>query len=248
MPGFTLELEANTFKKRAGIYLKKELKYTRRTDLEKENFHVVIIDVFLNVKIRIINIYRSFRPPNGMTPDVFFAEQLRILKNALCSSCYIMGDFNLDARMNHRMDYNRKVPLKLLNDFALENHLIQIVNFNTWSRNINGIRKESRLDHVYVNNSATVNNVNFINPTFGDHVLVMLEINLKVAEKPNFQLRRDWRCYSESRQKFRIVNLLSSLNVNYDVLNVQERWNIIENVIIECIDKCAPLVSVDLNF
>ena len=47
-----------------------------------------------------------------------------------------MGDFNLDARMNHRMDYNRKVPLKLLNDFALENHLIQIVNFNTWSRNI----------------------------------------------------------------------------------------------------------------
>ena len=81
--GFTLELEANTFKKRARIYLKKELKYTRRTDLEKENFHVVIIDVFLNVKIRIINIYRSFRPPNGMTPDVFFAEQLRILKNAL---------------------------------------------------------------------------------------------------------------------------------------------------------------------
>ena len=182
-----------------------------------------------------------------MTPDVFFAEQLRILKKALCSSCYIMGDFTLDARMNHRMDYNRKVPLKLLNDFALENHLIQIVNFNTWSRNINGIRKESLLDHVYVNNSATVNNVNFINPTFGDHVLVMLEINLKVAEKPNFQLRRDWRCYSQSRQKSRIVNLLSSLNVNYDVLNVQELWNIIENVIIECIDKCAPLVSVDLN-
>ena len=38
-----------------------------------------------------------------------------------------MGDFNLDAKMNHRMDYNRKVPLKLLNDFALENQMIQIV-------------------------------------------------------------------------------------------------------------------------
>ena len=103
------------------------------------------------------------------------------------------------------------------------------------------------MDHVYVNNSATVNNVNFINPTFGDHVLVMSEINLRVAEKPNFQLRRDWHCYSELRQKFRIVNLLSSLNVNYDVLNVQELWNVVENVIIECIDKCTPLVSVNLN-
>ena len=74
------------------------------------------------------------------------------------------------------------IPLKLLNDFALENHMIQIVDFNTWSRNINGIRKESLLDHVYVNNSATVNNVNFITPTFGDHVLVMVDINVKVEK------------------------------------------------------------------
>ena len=141
--GFTLELELNKFKKRVGIYLMNDIKYKRRTDLEKENFHVVIIDVELDVKLRIINIYRSFRPPNGMSPDVFFTEQLGIMQNALCSSCYIMGDFNLDANMNHRLDYNRKVPLNLLNNFALKNHLIQIVDFNTWSRNINGVRKES---------------------------------------------------------------------------------------------------------
>ena len=100
--GYNLELEQNTSKKCAGIYLKQDLNYTRRTDLEKENFHVVVIDVVLNVKIRIINVYRSFRPPNGMTPDAFFVEQLGIMKRALCSTCYIMGDFNLDANMNHR--------------------------------------------------------------------------------------------------------------------------------------------------
>ena len=38
-----------------------------------------------------------------------------------------MGDFNLDTKMNHRMDYYRKVPLKLLNDFAIEKQMIQIV-------------------------------------------------------------------------------------------------------------------------
>ena len=73
--------------------MKQDLNYTRRFDLEKENFHVVILDVNLNVKIRIINVYRSFRPPGGMTPDMFFVEQLRIMKNALCSNCYIMGNF-----------------------------------------------------------------------------------------------------------------------------------------------------------
>ena len=134
-----------------------------------------------------------------------------------------------------------------MNDFALENHLIQIDNFNTWSRNLNGVRKESLLDHVYVNNSATVNNVSFINPTFGDHMLVMLEINLKLEEKPNFQLSRDWRCYSESRINAKIVSSLNTSNVNYGALSVQELWNFIENVIIVCIDKIAPLISVNLN-
>ena len=128
--GFNLELEQNTSKKRAGIYVKQDLNYTRRSDLAKENFHVVILDVNLNVKIRIINVYRSFKPPGGMTPDVFFVEQLGIMKNALCNNCYILGDFNLDANMNHRMDYSRKVPLK-----TLENHMIEIVYFNTCRSN-----------------------------------------------------------------------------------------------------------------
>ena len=176
--GYNLELELNTNKRRAGIYIKQDVKYTRRLDLEKEDFHIVIVDVVLNVKIRIVNVYRSFRPPNGMNPEAFFAEQLCIIKRALCMNCYVMGDFNLDARMNHRNDYNRKNPLKLLNEFALENHLIQLVDFNTWSRNINGTKKESLLDHVYVNNSACIVNVNFTTPTFGDHVLVMVEVNL----------------------------------------------------------------------
>ena len=40
---------------------KKDVKYTRRKDLEKENLHVVIIDVHLDKDYTLINIYRSFR-------------------------------------------------------------------------------------------------------------------------------------------------------------------------------------------
>ena len=64
--GFQLELELNKEKRRAGIYLSTNLKYVRRNDLQKEDYHIVIVDVFLKVKVRIINVYRSFRPPNGL--------------------------------------------------------------------------------------------------------------------------------------------------------------------------------------
>ena len=109
-----MELELNLDKKRAGIYLKNDLKYVRRSDLEKEDFHTVIVDVFVNVKIRIINVYRSFRPPNNMTPLAFFAEQIKILNKAVCNNCFVMGDFNLDARMYNRPDYYCREPLKLI--------------------------------------------------------------------------------------------------------------------------------------
>ena len=43
----------------------------------------------------------------------FFTEQLRILNNAVCNNCFVMGDFNLVARMSNRPDYQCKEPLKL---------------------------------------------------------------------------------------------------------------------------------------
>ena len=48
---YILELELNGVKKRAGIYIRKDTKYIRRKDLEKENHHIVVIDINVNVKI-----------------------------------------------------------------------------------------------------------------------------------------------------------------------------------------------------
>ena len=42
--GFNLELEINGGKKRAGIYVRNDLKYTRRNDLEISDLHIVIVD------------------------------------------------------------------------------------------------------------------------------------------------------------------------------------------------------------
>ena len=52
---YILELEMNTTKKGTGIYLNKNVKYIRRRDLERENMHIVIVDVTIVKCIIIIN-------------------------------------------------------------------------------------------------------------------------------------------------------------------------------------------------
>ena len=54
---FNIELELNDTKKRTGIYIRRDVKYKRRKDLEKKNYHVVIIDVIGTTNMRILNIY-----------------------------------------------------------------------------------------------------------------------------------------------------------------------------------------------
>ena len=143
--GYNIELELNNEKKRVGFYIRKDLNYIRRKDLEKENSHVVIIDVKSSLSLRIITLYRSFRPQGGISPEAFFTAQLEVLKNAITKNCFIMGDFNLDAEMEICQDYLYKVPLGHLTDFSTQNNLVQLINFKTWTRTINARQLSVRL-------------------------------------------------------------------------------------------------------
>ena len=40
-------------------------------------------------------------------------------------------------------------------------------------------KKESLLDHVYVTDPATIKDVQYVEPVFGDHVLVIIELQSK---------------------------------------------------------------------
>ena len=119
--------------------------YMRRHDLEDKNMHVVIIDDVSSKKIRIINVYCSLRPPGNQSPEAFFLKQLLLMKKAISSDCYLVGDLNLEAKMENRPDYNRKNLLDKMLALMLEENMIQIVNFDTWSRVVNGLKKSSML-------------------------------------------------------------------------------------------------------
>ena len=66
--GHAIETEINKNKVRTGIYIRDTLSYTRRRDLEKEDSHIIIIDLNDRKRTRIINIYRAFTPPPGLNP------------------------------------------------------------------------------------------------------------------------------------------------------------------------------------
>ena len=52
---YNLELENNSVKKRAGIYIHKDISYIRRNDLELPDILILVIDANAYKKIRIIN-------------------------------------------------------------------------------------------------------------------------------------------------------------------------------------------------
>ena len=76
------------------------VKYKRRRDLEKKNHHILIVDVIAESITRIICLYRSFRPLGGVIPSDLFLAQLDVVKNAICTNSFLLGDFNLDKQLN----------------------------------------------------------------------------------------------------------------------------------------------------
>ena len=66
--GYNLELEQNDGKKRAGIYVRSNIKYVRRNDLETKNAHIVICDIIAKSTIRIICLFDlKYELPNTVT-------------------------------------------------------------------------------------------------------------------------------------------------------------------------------------
>ena len=105
-------------------------------------------------------------------------------------------------------------------------------------------KKSSLLDHIYVTNPATVLDTSHYLPPFGDHLLVTAKLIFKMCEKEKMSsLKRDWKNYSESVLNNDLIPAVDNLMSSHYItnLNAQEYWNCFENIMIEVIDKHAPL-------
>ena len=236
--GYNYESESNNLKARCGIYVANSISYVRRHEMETKNIHVMIIDLNDQLNTRIINLYRTFNPQNGQTQKQFFEAQISSIANLITPNTILLGDFNLDHKKRYDINYSHKHYFTILNNLLQTSNLIQIVNFDTWSRFINNVKHSSVLDHIYVKYPQNITNLNSITPNFGDHQLINFTINSdKNALKPPDLIKRNWKHYSKEK----LVNALLNRDWNFEFDDVQSFWNTFESNLVEVVDDLCPL-------
>ena len=173
IPGYTLEIENNSTKKRVGFYIKNAIRFERCEHLENPDSHLLIIDIKIdNIKKRLINIYRSFNPPNVTAKDLFIT-QCDLIKTAFTNDTIVMGDFNLDYKRKHDVNYSNVNLFDLFDERMDDLNLVQLIEFDTWSRMVGLVVKSSILDHIYVNDVSLLKSITHTTPIFGHHKLIM---------------------------------------------------------------------------
>ena len=238
--GYSIEVENNNKKRRVAIYVKNSISYKRRIDLEKENMHIVILDVEISPPVRIITIYRTFNPQGGNTPRENFREQLNIINNATTASTILLGDFNLDENKRHLVDYNQRQLFQDLEELIGHHQYVQHVKEATWERVIQDQVKNSVLDHIYCTDNTIVDSVLYKDTIYGDHKMVILCTSNELIERDFKIRRRNWKTYSVDV----LIQSLNQVRWGTDIDSVQEMWNSYEQEILKIVDKIAPLEEV----
>ena len=69
------------------------------------------------------------------------------------------GDFNFDYANQYKPDNNKRNLFTHLDDCFDYLGLVQLVNFPTWYRLVNGSLRSSVMDHVYWNNATLLDHI-----------------------------------------------------------------------------------------
>ena len=243
---YRLEIENSKTKSRCAIAIKNNINYTRRQDLEGEDLSLVIIDVTSTSSYRIVNVYRQFNPPDNLTQTAHFDLQLKqcelASRNLNGKKLIICGDFNMDDKHRYSIDYRYKNLFALQNAIFENLNLIQLIKFPTWKRIVNNTRKESTLDHIYVQDPLVISNVCAKEPLCGDHVIIIFKISGK-PDPPTVTLKRNWQDYSPEK----LIANLSNLSFDFEADQVQAYWNKLESLLLPVIDNIAPITPFKNN-
>ena len=239
--GYVLEVETNEKKKRVATYIKTSVQYKRRNDLEKPNLHLIILDIQASPQVRIITLYRTFRPQDASSPREHFHNQLHLINEATTNHTVLLGDMNLDENKRYAIDYNQAALFRDFDEILGHHQYTQHVTEATWERVIENQVKNSIIDHIYCTNSTSVEKVTYVDTTYGDHKLVILKIMDETKVERIAMQRRNWRNYSPEL----LTEVLQKVEWQTGIENIQELWNLIEQEILTVIDKMVPLEEIN---
>ena len=206
--------------------------------MEEKNLHLIILDVKSHRNMRFINIYRPFNPRNGLSPREFFNQQLRVIRRSCTNNTILLGDFNLDWNMKGIRNYAFKNYYDDMEEALSGFDFIQLVEFPKWSRTVNNVVKLSTLDHIYSNSVTDVSSLEQIDPLWGDHCVVTLNLS-SMKPSATFSYRRNWMFYDSSR----LCQKLSDVDWSCNADSVQTCWNDFENKLLKVVDELVPITQ-----
>jgi len=171
-------------KSRSCIYVHNSLNFTRLINYENPNIELICLEFEHFI---LINYYRTFKPVNNISLQNHFKETINLVdeisKIKPNKFTIFLGDFNLDYKKVNDPSYVNSTFFSTIDPFLINYGFIQIVKNSTWRRVVNGLLKESILDHIYVNDVTKIKNLNHFNMHVGDHDLLQFETDL-VSTKP----------------------------------------------------------------
>ena len=72
----------------------------------------------------------------------------------------------------------------------------------------------------------------------GDHLLVTMKIENLEKLQPVVSYRRDWSKYTTEI----LLEVLRSKNLDFEMQDIQENWNILEEILVKTTDQIAPII------
>ena len=216
-----------------GVYIPSSVPYQRRTDLEADDIECIWIEIlFPKTKSFLIGII--YRPPDSSKHlcadfNCKFESMLSTVSSE-DKECILTGDINC----NYLVPADHKEIKSILASVGLK----QLISTPT------RITRESKtlIDIICSNEPEKINHVKVIPAGLSDHELICCSRKVNnVKHHPRIITCRnfanyDAKLFCEELNSMNFVQVFSSSCVN-------TAWNVLKNILQQCIDKHAPLIE-----
>ena len=211
------------------IYIKNNISYNRRTDLEKEDLEGVWIDICLK-KTKPILICCLYRPPQQINFNATFEETLSSIPTQ--TELIILGDMNINLNDVNRNCNLKKDYLKILRCSGLK----QIIDKPTRVTELTS----TLIDHILVSNVNNISQCGVLPIGLSDHCAIYCTRKLPryCVNRQQITQVRSYRNYSKDILNNEITN--QNWDDVYNANDINSSWDNFEFRFNSIINKIAP--------
>ena len=213
------------------VYIKNEVKFDRRIDLELPELECIWIE--LKCKGQNVLMCSMYRPPSA-NPE-YYSNILDVLEKACDEDnvTILVGDLNINYTTGASSVQN---PLHYIESLY---GMTQLVNSHTRVTE----RSASIIDVILSTHPALHHYTEVFNCTLSDHYLIYTSLDVSKCLIKNSHKEIRFRCYKNFDVNLYFYDIANSVVLNniYRISNVNEAWNSWKTEYLRICDKHAPI-------